>query len=63
MLLDKGAEVNAGGEWYGRGHVLDAASSGGHEKVVQMLLDAGARRLCLSSKALLALAGGAQSDR
>ena len=40
MLLDKGAEVNAQGGWYG--NALQAASEGGHEKVIQMLLDKGA---------------------
>ena len=40
MLLDKGADVNAQGGWYG--NALQAASSRGHEKVVQILLDKGA---------------------
>ena len=40
MLLDQGVDVNAqGGEF---GSALQAASSKGHEKVVQMLLDQGA---------------------
>ena len=40
LLLDKGADVNAeGGEF---GNALAAASSRGHEKVVQLLLDNGA---------------------
>ena len=36
MLLDRGADVNAQGGHYG--NALQAASIGGHEKVVQMLL-------------------------
>ena len=40
MLLDKGADVNAQGGYYG--NALRAASCKGHEKVVQMLLDKGA---------------------
>jgi ankyrin repeat protein len=40
MLLGAGAEVNAQGGEYGT--ALQAASRGGHEKVVQMLLVAGA---------------------
>jgi ankyrin repeat protein len=40
MLVDRGADVNAQGGYYGS--VLRAASAQGHEKVVQMLLDAGA---------------------
>ncbi len=40
MLLNKGAEVNAQGGEYG--NALQAASSGGHEKVVQTLLNKGA---------------------
>jgi hypothetical protein len=40
MLLNAGAGINAhGGEF---GNALQAASYGGHETVVQMLLDAGA---------------------
>lgn len=39
MLTDVGAEVNAQGRHYS--NVLQAASSKGHEKVVQMLMDAG----------------------
>ena len=40
MLLDKGAEVNARGGKYG--NALQAASQGGHKKVIQILLDKGA---------------------
>jgi ankyrin repeat protein len=40
MLLERGADVNAGGGWYG--NALHAASRGGHTEVVQMLLGAGA---------------------
>jgi ankyrin repeat protein len=40
MLLDKGAEVNAQGGFYG--NALYAALAGGHEQVVKMLLDKGA---------------------
>jgi hypothetical protein len=40
MLLDKDAEVNAQGGRYG--NALQAASWGGHEQVVTMLLNAGA---------------------
>jgi hypothetical protein len=40
MLLDAGAEVNAQGGRYG--NTLQAASGGGHEKVVQILLEKGA---------------------
>jgi hypothetical protein len=40
LLLEKGAEVNAqGGYW---GNALQAASSGGHEAVVRLLLEKGA---------------------
>jgi hypothetical protein len=39
-LMDGGAEVNAQGGGYGT--ALQVASRGGHEKVVQMLLSAGA---------------------
>jgi ankyrin repeat protein len=37
LLLDKGSEVNAQGRLYG--YALQVASLGGHEKVVQLLLD------------------------
>ncbi|EOD43980.1 putative ankyrin repeat protein [Neofusicoccum parvum UCRNP2] len=37
MLLDKGADVNAQGGYYG--NALQVASSRGYEKVVQILLD------------------------
>jgi ankyrin repeat protein len=37
MLLDKGADVNVQGGFYG--NALQAASYGGHEQVVKMLLD------------------------
>jgi len=37
MLLDRGADINAQGWFYGS--ALQAASAGGHEKVVQMLRD------------------------
>ena len=37
MLLNKGANVNAQGGRYG--NALYAASSGGHDQVVQILLD------------------------
>jgi ankyrin repeat protein len=40
LLLDKGADVNAQGGYYG--NALQAASFGGHEQVVKMLLDKGA---------------------
>jgi hypothetical protein len=40
LLLDKGAEVNSEGGYYG--NALQAASAGGHEQIVKMLLDAGA---------------------
>ena len=40
MLLDKGANVNAQGERYG--NALQAALVGGHDQVIQMLLDKGA---------------------
>jgi ankyrin repeat protein len=40
LLLDKGANVNAQGGYYG--NTLQAASKGGHETVVQLLLDKGA---------------------
>ena len=40
MLFDRGANVNAQGEYYN--NALQAASEGGHEKVMQILLDKGA---------------------
>jgi ankyrin repeat domain-containing protein 50 len=40
MLTDVGADVNAEGGEYG--NALAAASVGGHERVVQMLICAGA---------------------
>ena len=40
MLLDKGADVNAQGGEYG--NALQAASAGGHEAVVRLLVDKGA---------------------
>ncbi len=40
MLMNAGANVNAQGGDYG--NALQAASLGGHDKVVQMLIDAGA---------------------
>jgi ankyrin repeat protein len=40
MLMDAGADVNAQVGFYG--NALQAASAEGHEKVVQMLVDAGA---------------------
>ena len=40
VLLEKGADVNAPGGRYGR--ALQAASSQGHDHVVQMLLENGA---------------------
>jgi ankyrin repeat protein len=40
MLLDRGADVNAQGGRYGS--ALQAASSEGHDKIVQLLLDKGA---------------------
>ncbi|THW63458.1 hypothetical protein D6D19_09648, partial [Aureobasidium pullulans] len=40
MLLDKGADVNVQGGYYG--NVLQAASVGGHDKTVQLLLEKGA---------------------
>jgi hypothetical protein len=40
ILLDAGAKVNAQGGYFG--NVLQAASGCSHEKVVHMLLDAGA---------------------
>ena len=46
ILLDAGADVNAQGRVYGS--ALHAASRSGHEKVVQMLLDAGAERSTLA---------------
>jgi ankyrin repeat protein len=41
LLLDKGAEVNAQGGRYG--NALQAASDGGHEEVVKMLVAWGAK--------------------
>jgi ankyrin repeat protein len=41
MLLDKGADVNAQGGYYG--NALQAASERGHEQVVKMLLNKGAK--------------------
>ena len=40
LLLGKGADVNAQGGHYG--NALQAASDGGHEKVVELLLGKGA---------------------
>ncbi|TKA82133.1 hypothetical protein B0A49_00190 [Cryomyces minteri] len=40
LLLDKGADVNAQGKYYGS--ALSTASFGGYEKTVQLLLDEGA---------------------
>ena len=40
LLLDRGANVNAQGGHYG--NALQAASEGGHEAVVKLLLDKGA---------------------
>jgi ankyrin repeat protein len=40
MLLERGADINALGGYYG--NALQAASAGGNDKVVQMLLDKGA---------------------
>jgi ankyrin repeat domain-containing protein 50 len=40
MLINSGADVNAQGG--ALGNALQAASYGGHEKVVQMLMNAGA---------------------
>jgi hypothetical protein len=42
LLLDNKADVNAQGGEYG--NALQAASEGGHEQVVKVLLDAGARQ-------------------
>jgi ankyrin repeat protein len=39
LLLDKGANVDAQGGYYG--NALQAASSRGHEQVVKLLLDKG----------------------
>ena len=41
LLLEKGADVNAQGGYYG--NALQAASARGHEAVVRLLLDKGAR--------------------
>jgi ankyrin repeat protein len=40
FLVDRGAEVNAQGGYYG--NVLQAASRDGHEAVVRFLVDRGA---------------------
>ncbi|KAJ7839843.1 ankyrin repeat domain-containing protein [Mycena olivaceomarginata] len=40
LLLNKGADVNAQGGFYG--NALQAAASGGHDKIFQVLLDKGA---------------------
>ena len=40
MLLEQGADVNAWVRWYG--NALYMACSGGHNKIVQMLLKQGA---------------------
>ncbi|KAK4220982.1 ankyrin repeat-containing domain protein, partial [Podospora fimiseda] len=40
LLLDKGADVNAQGGFYG--NALQAASSEGHQQIVKLLLDKGA---------------------
>jgi ankyrin repeat protein len=40
ILIDAGADVNAQGGEYG--NALQAASAEGHDKVVQMLMNAGA---------------------
>jgi ankyrin repeat protein len=40
LLLDKGADVNAQGGFYG--NALQAASCRGHKQVVKLLLDKGA---------------------
>jgi ankyrin repeat protein len=39
LLLDKGADVNAKGGYYG--NALHAASVSGHEQVVKLLFDEG----------------------
>lgn len=44
LLLDEGTDVNAEGRHYG--NALQAASAGGHEKVVQILVNAGAQHHC-----------------
>jgi ankyrin repeat protein len=47
LLLEKGAEVENGAEVNAQdglyGNALQAASAGGHEKVVQLLLEGGAK--------------------
>ena len=40
MLLDKGADINAQGGYFG--NALQAVSYGGYDSVMQMLLDKGA---------------------
>jgi ankyrin repeat protein len=40
LLLEKGADVNAQGGYYG--NALQAAANGGHESVVTLLLENGA---------------------
>ncbi|MCJ1470198.1 hypothetical protein MMC07_008843, partial [Pseudocyphellaria aurata] len=40
LLLDKGADVNAQGGYYG--NALQAASWRGHQQIVELLLDKGA---------------------
>ena len=40
MLLEKGADINMQGGFYG--NALQAVSQGGYEKLVQMLLEKGA---------------------
>ena len=59
LLLSKGADVNAqgGGEY---GNALQAASRGGHEKVVELLLSKGADVNAQGGRLLLG--GGAVSQ-
>jgi hypothetical protein len=45
MLLDKDADVNARDEDDSCCTALQAASAGGHERVVRMLHDAGAKEV------------------
>lgn len=40
MLLEKGANINAEGGWYGS--ALQAACEGGHDATVKILLEKGA---------------------